>query len=547
MVMKLDINSSIYKIYLQQASSYPNNNSLYFMGKYFSYRHVLKRINQVAYSLKKIGVTKDSVVTICLPNIPEAIYSLYGVNQLGCKANLVHPLMKKDMLYENMKKVNSKVLICLDINYLNFKDFESDGIQIILAQPTDELNFIKKLAYKYVNRDKLKKSNKTILFSSFYKNPSLNDYDNDCEEDRFYLHSGGTTGEPKTIALSNMELNAICVDNYYLMDTDNLSNKHMLAVLPIFHGFGLVMGIHIVQYSGACSTLMPKFSSSQACKYLKKGKINCIIGIPILYEALLKNPKFKSDKLKNLIVCFVGGDNVTDDLLDRFNLCLQQVGAKARLYQGYGLTEFVSVTNVNTSKANKRGSVGKPLTGLKEKIIDSSTLEDLGTNKEGEICISGLTMMNGYRFPDNSDCYIYSKDGTKWIRTGDYGYIDEDGFLFFKQRLKRIVIVSGVNVFPSEVENVVSNIDGVFLSCAIGKANIKHGHILDLYIVKDRNYKGEISISNIKETIKNKCGVYAMPDKVIFVKKLPKTLIGKVDANKLEQLIKDNKVDNLNS
>ncbi len=530
----METKTSIYSLFKQSCIKNPSSNCLYYMGRYFTRKETLEYINKLAYSLNNLIACQDEKVTICLPNIPQAVFFLYGINQLGLVSNIIHPLSRCDEIKNYMEKVNSKILVCLDIRYKEFKELEKLGYKIIVCSIATYSSLFFKIGYKIKFKDKLDDfSSNCIFYEDLITKNKIETYDDSYLEDRILLHSGGTSGVSKTIRLSNYSLNNLAYQADYILKGIDLNNKHMLAVLPMFHGFGLIMGIHIILVNGACSTLMVKFHSKDVVNLIKKGKINFIIGVPILYEALLKNKDFNGKKLTKIEACFIGGDNVTKSLLERFNSRLEENGSKGKLFQGYGLTEFGTVTNVNTFQFNKIDSVGKPILGIKEKIIDIETKKELPPNKEGEIYISGNTMMNGYI---DEDGFIIDENGIKWVNTGDFGYIDEDGYLYFKQRIKRIVKVNGVNVFPYEVENAVSEIEGVYQVACLDKPSEKRGSILDVYIVKNRDYTKQISPEQVKEYIKNKCGVYSIPDKVIFINKMPKTNVGKIDYKKLKDL-----------
>lgn len=530
----MDTKTSIYCLLKKSCENSPSSNCLYYMNKYFTRKEVLDYVNKLAFSLEKMNINKNEPITICLPNIPQAIFFLYGVNQLGLVCNIIHPLSRCDEIKNYMQKVNSKILVCLDIRYKEFKELEKLGYKIIVCSISTYASLFFKIGYKLKFKDKLDDfSSNCIFYTDLITKVKREEYDSNYLEDRILLHSGGTSGVAKTIRLSNYALNNLGNQKDYILNGIDLKNKHMLAVLPMFHGFGLIMGIHIILINGGCSTLMVKFHSKDVIKLIKKNKINFIIGVPILYEALLKNKDFNGDKLKNIQACFIGGDNVTKSLLIRFNSRLEENGSKGKLFQGYGLTEFGTVTNVNTFKFNKIDSVGKPILGIKEKIIDIETKKELPPNEDGEIYISGNTIMNGYL---DEAGFIIDENNIKWVSTGDFGYLDKDGYLYFKQRIKRIVKVNGVNVFPYEVENAISEIEGVYQVACIDKSSEKRGHILDAFIVKNRGYDKDISIEYIKEYVKNKCGVYSIPDKIVFIDKLPKTNVGKIDYKKLKDL-----------
>lgn len=529
---------TLYEALKNASIKYPNNPSFYYIYKKFSYTHLIKRINQFAFAMKEMGIKEDDVVTICLPNIPDALYIFYAINQLGAIANCVHPLFTYEQMEENMLHTKSKILYCLSTTYQMFYKLNDKGIKVISCSPTQEMSFVLDKAYKFKFRKQIGKIDNINSTYFYYKSGLLNTFDKDYLKDSIYLHSGGTSGNAKTIALSSFSMNALASNGQEILDLKDFNNAHMLAVLPMFHGFGLCMGVHAMLAHGGCDILMPKFSSKETIKYLSKGKINYLIGIPTLYEALLKQPTFSGKKLQNLNIAFAGGDFVSTSLIERFNNRMKEAGSICRLREGYGLTETVTVCCVNTHKHHKQGTVGRPLENIQFKIVDVDTLKELPKNSEGELLVSGETLMNGYRFCDdnvNKEVFILDENNKKWVRTGDYCILDEDNYLIFKQRLKRIVKVSGIPVFPSMIENMSASFDFVHEVAAVGVPDSKLGNIIKLYVSLNKNI--DISHEEVKniliKEIANKCGIYSKPKEVIILDSLPHTVVGKVDVKKL--------------
>ena len=530
---------TLYEVVKDTALTYPKRKSFYFKGKYYSYSFLLKRINQYAASLKSLGFKKNDVITICLPNVPESLYLLYGTNQIGAIANIIHPLMGKNQLEDIMKKVDSKILFILDTRYKDFKYLEDKlNIKVYPISPVSESNLILKEGYKLLNKKDLDFV-PTFDTSKFRKAEPLpfNNYHKDYLKDSIYLHSGGTTGTPKTIALSSSSINTLIGDAFNILAIDKGEIAYVLSVLPMFHGFGLSICIHIALAIGGCDMLMPKFSSDETVKLIKKDRCSFIVGIPTLFEALYRNKGFKGKKLENLIECFVGGDFVNQNLLDKFNAKIKENGGMGRLFTGYGLTETVTVCMVNNFYEHKDGSIGKPLKRVKALVVDQD-LNVLPPNKEGEIVVGGPYLMNGYRFDseDQNDKVFVNITGKKYVRTGDYGYVDEDGFFFFKQRIKRLIKVNGINIFPNDIENVLSKLDFIYESAAIGVQDEKRGEMVKLFVVLERNSKinKDEAIKIINQTIVDNCSIYAKPKEIVFIDSLPKTLIGKIDYKELK-------------
>ncbi len=527
--------ATLYENFYLSASKYFYNNAFYFQNKGFTYEKSLVKINKFAKALLDLGLKKDDVITVCLPNIPEAFYLLFAINQIGAIGNMVHPLFNYAQMKENLATTGSKILFCLDLNFHQFKPLVLDGVKVFACSPTKELNFIKKIGYALINKQVLKIPSHCKL-TKFYKKKPYLDYDKDNKKDAIYLHSGGTTGKSKTIALSAFALNALCSHGAHILEIDEPSNKYMLAVLPMFHGFGLCMGVLALINHGGTLVLMPKFSTNETIKYLKKGRINYILGIPTLFEALLSKKEFNGPILKNLLLSFVGGDFVSESLINRYNKRMEEAGSSCRLLEGYGLTETVTVCAVNRQSAQKKGTVGQPLPSVKFKIVDPETKKVLPPNTAGELYISGDTIMNGYRFCDkkaNDEVFEVDKNGVKWVKTGDFCELDEDNYLVFKQRMKRIIKVNGIPVFPSAIEDVVMSTGFVFECAAIGVEDAKRGHMIKLFVVLNKNVAVTNPTEKINQAILDKEGVYAQPKEIVYLDKLPHTLIGKIDTKQL--------------
>lgn len=530
---------SIYETILSSTNRWPRNTAIIYMGHKFKYEHLLKRINQFARSLKDLGCKKDEVITVCLPNIPDAVYLLYAINQIGCIANIVHPSYNLSQMEENIDKTKSKLLFCLDLSYQMFKPLEDKGVRVFSCSPTNELTFIESMVYHHQNKKKIGKIEFKNSSKQFYFAKRYTEYDTRYLDDAVLLNSGGTSGKAKIIALSCFAMNALAHYGPWIIDVEDGKDIGMFAVLPMFHGFGLEMGVHIMLSFGAVSVLMPKFNRDRTIKYIKKGQVKLMIGIPIIYESLLTKKKFNGKMLRNLNIAFVGGDFVSTNLLKNFNQLMIENKSNCRLREGYGLTETVCVCSVNTHHHHKAATSGMALPNVRFKVIDPNTMEDLGFDKEGELCIAGETLMNGYRFADdpmaNEKAFFYDKEGTKWLRTGDYVSLDKDNYIAFKQRLKRIVKVSGIPVFPSMVEDSACAYSFVYECAAIGVEDEKHGHMIKLFVVLHREYKGtqEAAKKAIEDKIIRDLGIYAKPKEIVFIDRLPHTFVGKIDTNKL--------------
>lgn len=537
--MRKNYELTMYQALRRTANKYPKYRALNFEGHFISYRTLINKIDLYASNIKKYQLDKKGVITLCLPNIPDAIYLLYAFNKLGVKLSLLHPLMNPSILKKTMEKTSSHVVFILDTMYLKFKQLEDDEkykIEVIPCIVRKDLNVIKSLGYKLINRRNLKykTSLSTLVLSKGKIMPCP--IDDDVQSDRFYLQSGGTSGASKTIALSNLNINANVRFFFDKLSLDTPKNKYMLAVLPMFHAFGLCMGIHVALYFGGCDMLMPKFSSKKTIKLMKQNHLSFIIGIPLLYSKLIKDKHFDGRHLKSLNVCFVGGDFIDDKIIEIFNKTCAKRHSMCRLYVGYGLTEASGVVSLNTHLEHKENTVGKLLDNIDVLIKDVNSDKIKTCEEDGKIYLSGETIMNKYLDSENEDYFII-EDNKKYFDTGDFGHVSKDRYLIFKQRVKNIIKVKGINVFPQEIEQVLKSYDAIYDCKVIGIKDDEFSHKIVLFIVLNKNSNKTINEKEIKSLVDEKCGRYSSPHIIKFIDKLPYTNVGKVDVLKLEEML----------
>lgn len=531
---------TLYSAAAAAAAQYPDGRALYYKGKYFTYAALMREIDALAAGLIQAGVKRGDAVTVCMPNVPESVYALYAINKIGAVAHMVHPLAPAAQLKKFIGKAGSRMLFVLSTSLGEYAPLAPDlPLGVVAVPPARSLGRLKCAAYEFLHRKETVK-----------RAPGVRRYDDirvprgraeaapyEAGRTAVYLHSGGTGGEPKVIELSDLAVNALAARVPHILSfMDRLEGTAMLAVLPMFHGFGLAMGVHAPLVYGAVSVLMPKFSTAETIGLLEKGRLNYLIGVPALYEALLKKPDFSGEKLKSIRIAFIGGDCVRPDLLERFDRRMREGGSGARLFEGYGLTETVTVCNVNLFSACRAGSVGKVLPGLECRILGEDG-KVLPAGETGEICIGGDTLMTGYLNDPAATAEAFTEiEGQKYVRTGDAGYLDADGFLYFKQRIKRIIKIAGVSVYPSEIEAAAGALGGIREACAIeGTADGKT--VVELYLVSSRPESERPSPQAVREGIAAALGKYAVPHKVEYLDELPKTLINKVDVRALKKQV----------
>lgn len=531
------------------ACKYPDYYAYDFMGSKTTYKTFIKEINDCARALKAIGVQEGEAVTICMPNAPQTLILFYAVNLIGAVSNMVHPLSSEKEIEFCLRESGSAVCLTLDQMYGKFENIRHNVPlrSLILTSVKDVLSPIKKKGYYLVEGRKVKKVPKDaviIWWNNFIKNGkgykaeyAVRRKDADPAA---ILYSGGTTGTMKGILLSNLNFNALAAQ---IIATNKMfkPGDKMLAVMPMFHGFGLGVSIHSMVASGGRCILIPRFNAESYAKLLKKHQPNFIAGVPTLYEALLRLPSLDKVNLACLKGVFSGGDSLSIELKKRFDRFLKAHGAHVVVREGYGTTECVTASCLTPVHLEKEGSIGLPFPDTYYKIVKAGTCDEVPYGQEGEICIAGPTVMMEYiNNPEETASTLKDHgDGLTWLHTGDLGMMDEDGFVYFRQRIKRMIVTSGYNVYPSQIENVLDAHDYVHMSCVIGVPDpLKIQKVVAFVVLKP----GVKPTDETREAILKYCekhiAKYAIPRKLEFRTMLPKTLVGKVAYRELEEEMK---------
>lgn len=519
---------TLYSQMKKSAIQNANKTAIVFYGKKYTFSQILELVDRAAAGLEQMGVKSGDVVTLCVPNTPSAQIAFYAINRIGAINNLVHPFISAPQLNKVMSLTGSKLLIAYDL-FLSekVKDISKD-ITILCTKTSYFMGPAAKAVFFTKNRKKLCYKGKT--FESLYSyEPLLTPYYQFKEnEPAVYLPSGGTSGIPKTIVHNNRVFNELCSHAQFFLSEPIENYKAMYSVLPVFHGFGLCMNMHMCALYGVKNVMSTKFNPKSMAKAIKKEKINILTGVPAMYAKLLKCKQFLRADLSSIKDCFVGGDSVSNKLVEEFNAVLEKGGSKSKLYIGYGLTETVTVCTVTCKNHYKPESIGYPLPNTKIAIVKDG--KKLPPGEIGEICLKTPLLMLHYL--GEPFCPIKEVEGEKWLFTGDLGYLDVDGFLYFKQRIKNMIKVSGVPVYPSEIEKVVEGIEGVIRCAAIGVPDDKTGEIVKLFVESKTKDK-----ESLKQNIIKACELnllpYAVPRIIEIRESLPLNTIGKVDRNKL--------------
>lgn len=531
--------------FLEAVARYPENIAIEYYGRTYTYRAFYEMIRDTAKSLKSQGVKEGDTIAICMPNIPEAILMFYAANMVGALVSLIHPLSAEKEIQNYINGSGATFLLSLDLVYDKVHNIVDNTCikKIVIASAGDSLKTIKKFLYKFKNRGTVPKIELTDDIMTW--NEFINygyDYQGEiaclkgANDPAVILYSGGTSGDPKGILLTNMNFNALALSCHKMIEQSG-EGESILAILPIFHGFGLGVCIHTTLGCGMRVVLVPNFNPKDFGKLLHKHKISIVCGVPSLFESLTKTSMGKNDlsKLKSAIS---GGDFMSKDLKNKVDTYFREHGSNAEIRVGYGLTEASAAICVTPTGEYRESSIGVPIPDTYIKVVRVGTHDEVPYGEDGEICISGPTVMMGYlnNLEETIQTLQIHEDGRTWLHTGDVGSMDKDGFVYFKQRVKRIIISNGYNLYPSYIETIINSHPDVFTSTVIGIPHPKKVQVAKAYIVLKDGVKPS---KDVEKSIRLHCeknlARYSLPAVYEFRESLPKTLVGKVAYRELEK------------
>ena len=529
-----------YDYVYERNKNFPNQVALSYLGRTIKYEEFFRKIDQVAASFKSIGVKRGDIVTMAMATSPEMVYILYALNKIGAVVNIIDPRLTGKEIAEKINISSSKVFIGLEMAVSNIcSEKEETSLEnVIVVSPFESANFL----IKILGKSKEKKFNDDIKtwddFISCGKR-----YNGKIEEDfednkpAIIIYTGGTTGAPKGVVLTNENLNAMAV--MQVVSGYNLQRKDtFLNFLPPFSAYSVVQASHIPLSLGLSITQVPLFKPEDFPKLMRKYRPNHVMSGPILWDIMMNDKLSRRANLSDLKSPISGGDSLQIEMEKDINDFLKRNGCQFRIQQGYGMTEVSAAAFYSTENSYKLGSVGIPLVKNNVSIRNIETGEELMENQDGEILISTPTMMQEYFQNEKATSEIIEngEDGVKWIHTGDIGHIDESGHLFIVGRIKRMIVRSGNKIFPSNVENIIMTLPEIGHCSIVGMPDSKEKSSPIAHIVLSEEYIGceESIIQKIEDTILSNLPDYNIPKKYVFRNSLPVTEMSKVDFKQLE-------------
>ncbi|MCM2980513.1 long-chain-fatty-acid--CoA ligase [Niallia circulans] len=520
------------------ANEYPKHKAIHFMGKEMTFKTLYKKTLQFAAYLQHLGVKKGDRVAVMLPNIPQTVISFYAILQAGAIAVPVNPLYQEREIEFIMKDSGAKVIITLDMLYNRVERVmkQTDLEHIIVTSIKDYLPFPKNIIYPFIQAKEQGKpptitsSNSTHLFTQTLKSKEsvLKEVPINFEEDIAILqYTGGTTGFPKGVILTHQNLVAntsMCRQWLYKMEK---GKEKMLAVMPLFHVYGLMTVLVLSVMEVYKMILVPKFDASGLLKTIHKQKPTVFPGAPTIYIGLMNHPDISQYDLSSIKGAISGSAPLPVEVIEKFE---EKTGGK--IVEGYGLTETSPVTHVNFLWDNEivKGSIGVPWPGTDAAIFSLESGEILPVGEVGELAIKGPQVMKGYWNNDEETNKVL-KDG--WLLTGDIAYMDEKGYFYIVDRKKDIIIAGGFNIYPREIEEVLYEHPAVMEASVVGVKDPYRGETVKAFIVLREGMT--VTEEELNQFMRRKLASFKVPRIYEFREELPKTAVGKVLRRQLKK------------
>ncbi|MEC5240623.1 long-chain-fatty-acid--CoA ligase [Bacillus mycoides] len=516
--------------YLEKiASRYPEKKALHFLGKDVTFSDFHDKVKKFANYLQRLGVEKGDRVAIMLPNCPQSVIGYYGTLLAGGIVVQTNPLYTERELEYQLHDSGAKVILCLDLVFPRVTNVQNATKleHIIVTRIADFLPFPKNLLYPFVQKKQANlvvnvSESETIHLWKSVERESNADVEVPCDPENdlaLLQYTGGTTGFPKGVMLTHKNLVSNTLMGAHWLYNCKEGEEVILGVLPFFHVYGMtaVMNLSIMQ--GYKMVLIPKFDMKMVFEAIKKHKVTLFPGAPTIYIALLNSPLLKEYDISSIQACISGSAPLPVEVQEEFE---RVTGGK--LVEGYGLTESSPVTHGNFLWEKRvPGSIGVPWPDTEAIIMSLETGESLPPGEIGEIVVKGPQIMKGYwNKPEETAAVL--QDG--WLHTGDVGYMDEDGFFYVKDRKKDMIVASGFNVYPREVEEVLYEHEKVQEVVTIGVPDPYRGETVKAFVVLKEG--AECSEEELDQFARKYLAAYKVPKVYEFRSELPKTTVGKI-------------------
>jgi len=535
--------TTMYEAVMRTVAVCPNSVAYDFMGRRATYRELGDQIDRFADVLAGLGLGRGDAITISMPTSPPGVIAFYATNKLGAVASMIHPLSTESEIELYVRMSKSLLVLTLDLFYEKLAAVQrATGFErLILCNLSDWLPRTLRALYWLKQGRKTRRPPESLRVVSMRglagrRFPQADRAEMGFDEPAAILYSGGTTGTPKGILLSNRNFIS---EGLMCATWAGIDPKHpgMLALMPLFHGFGLGVCVNSVLMAGGTTILVPRFEPEKVGEIVRKTRPSYIVGPPTLFVALAESRSFRKTDLSCLRATFSGADTLPDPVKERFEAVVRQCGGDVPLLQGYGLTETVTAIMGAPAGEYREGSIGLPFPDMLAKIVELDGTTEATPGEEGEICISGPAVMLGYLDDAEETARALRRhdDGRTWLHTGDIGTMDPDGFFYFKLRRKRMIKSSGMNVYPTQVEARIHQHPAVKEVCVVGVPDERQVERVKAFVVlEDPDRAGDAMAAEIIAHCRETLIKWSCPREVEFRDALPRTRVGKIAYRQLE-------------
>lgn len=539
---------SIYQYMYKCCKNFKDEVAMEYMNFSVDYNTLFKKIDEVARSLKALGIKSGDTVSVCLPNIPEVAYVFYAINKIGAVANMLDPRTNDSTLQDCIVDSNSKFLLSLDsicekfANIIDNTELEKVVSISALESLPKPIQFLAKRKDKSLAVE-MPKDKRFIKWKDFLKQGKkyTGEIDGSFEKNSAAViaYTGGTTGKPKGVIASNKNLVAMVVENSKENYGVNIGDR-CLNIAPPWTYYGLSNCLNAFICMGGRTIMVPKLGPNDLGKLINKYKPNHVITVPSALLAVMKETELQNQDLSYLKTVIVGADKLTTQVETDFNNFLKGHNSACLVSKGYGMTEVTAAATYTKSNINVPGSVGIPFVAENVAIFNPETGAEVLTGESGEVAIKGPKNMKGY-FGSNEEhtasVLKEHSDGTIWAHTSDIGHMDKDGNLYIDGRIKRMFVKNGFKLFAPEIESNIMKHNAVEQCAVVPVPDKENGSIAKAFIVLKEQYKlvsNDIELQII-EILRNSMYDYEIPDLFEFRDSLPLTGMNKIDFTALEK------------
>ena len=539
---------SAFELVCRNNSKHLGDTALEYYGRKITFADLFVNVKKTAAAFRAIGVKKGDIITVVSVMTPEVIYAFYAADMIGATLNLVDPRYSPEGIHEYIEEVGSRLLICLNVAYDRCHQAEkrTHVERVLVISPADSLPMHLAIGYKLTNPDKNRYKSNVLHWKDFIangKNQNMNAEPYDPQHVCVVVHTGGTTGSPKGVMLTDRNFNALAQEFSAHSKLFSRGQK-LMNIMPPFIAYGYACGVHMPLVMGLHVVIIPNVDPDKLGALIWKHKPEHMFGVPAHYQQMAASLLLKNKDLSFIRNYAAGGDSLPLGAEQTVNEFLKEHGAEFPLAKGYGMTEVSSAATIAAGTVTKPGSVGIPMVNTVVSIFEPGTETELPIGERGEICICTPTTMKGYyNKPEETDMILRRHaDGQIWVHTGDIGYMDEDGFVYLDSRIKRLIIRhDGFKVFPSMIENVISRHPAVHQCSVVGCTDKDHmqGRLPFVYVVLDpeADKKKRQVLRELRQLCKEELPEYVQPIGYKFISAMPLTPVGKVDYRRLEEEI----------